>query len=214
MQDCTSIRTPISTSSTACINDDEPVDATEYRGLVGSLQYLTFTQSDITHVGNRACQHFQAPKKAHMRAVKRILRYLKGTIHYNIQFLSQSSLTLYDFSYSDWAGCSVTRRSTTSYSIYLGANLVSWSSKRQNTVARSSTEVEYRALASTAAEMTWITYLLQDIGLPMTQTPLLLGDNMSALHLTKNPLFHARTKHIEIEATAALLIFVRWLLRL
>ncbi|KAK9215471.1 hypothetical protein WN944_007476 [Citrus x changshan-huyou] len=160
MQDCTSIRTPIATSSTAFIDDDEPVDATEYRGLVGSLQYLTFTRRDITHVGNRACQHFQAPNKAHMRAVKRILRYLKGTIHYSLQFLSQSSLTLNGFSYSDWAGCSVTRQSTIGYSIYLGANL--------------------------------------DIGLPMTRTPLLLGDNMSALHLTKNSLFHARTKHIEI----------------
>ncbi|KAL9413762.1 hypothetical protein AB3S75_042284 [Citrus x aurantiifolia] len=175
MQDCTSIRTPIATSSTACIDEDEPVDATEYRGLVGSLQYLTFTQPDITHVVNRACQHFQAPNKAHMRAVKRILRYLKGTIHYDLRFLSQSSLTLYGFYDSDWASCSVTQRSTTGYNIYLGANLVSWCSKRQNTVARSSTE----------AEMTSITYLFQDIGLPITRTPLLLGENMSTLHLTK-----------------------------
>ena len=199
MQDCTSIRTPIATSSTTCIDDDEPVDATEYRGLVGSLQYLTFTRPDITYAVNHACQHFQAPNKAHMRVVKRILRYLKGTIHYGLRFLSQSSLTLYGFSDSDWAGCSATRRSTTGYNIYLGANLVSWCSKRQNTVARSSTEAEYRALASTAAEVTWITYLFQDIGLPMTRTPLLLGDNMSALHLTKNLLFHARTKHIEMD---------------
>ncbi|EOY32707.1 Uncharacterized protein TCM_040734 [Theobroma cacao] len=99
----------------------------------------------------------------------------------------------------DWAGCPLTRRSTTSYCTFLGGNCISWSSKKQSTVARSSIEAEYRALASTAAELTWISYVLRDLGLYMDKPPRVLCDNLSALHLIINPIFHARTKHIEID---------------
>lgn len=196
---CSSIRTPMATKITPSVDDHDLVNATTYRGLVGSLQYLTFTRPDITHAVNRVCQHFQNPTKAYLHAVKRILRYLKGTIDYGIRFLSQSSLTLYGFSDSDWAGYSLTRRSTTGYCIYLGSNCISWSSNKQNNVARSSAEAEYRSMASTTAELTWITFLPKDIGISLQRPPLLLCDNMSALHMTRNPVFHAHTKHIEID---------------
>jgi hypothetical protein len=136
------------------------------------------------------------PGLSHLQAVKCILRYLQGTLHYGIQLLSRSSLNLYGFSDADWVGCLDTRRSTTGYSIYLGANCLSWAFKKQPTVSHSSAEVKYRALASTAAELTWITYLLSDIGLPSHHLPTLFCDNNSALHMTVNPIFHARTKHI------------------
>ena len=108
-------------------------------------------------------------------------------------------MVLYAFSDADWAGCPITRRSTTGYCTYLGGNCISWSSKKQPTVARSSTEAEYRALASTTAELTWIVYILRDLGLYISQPPTLFCDNVSALHMTINPVFHARTKHIEID---------------
>ncbi|WMV07775.1 hypothetical protein MTR67_001160, partial [Solanum verrucosum] len=97
------------------------------------------------------------------------------------------------------SGCTTARRSTTGYSIYLGANCISWTSKKQTTVARSSAEAEYRALASTAAEMTWILYLLHDLGVFLRSVPTLYCDNMSALYMTVNPVMHARTKHVEMD---------------
>ena len=134
-----------------------------------------------------------------MKAVKRILRYLKGTLHYGLKFITQSTLSLYGFCDADWAGFPSTRRSTTGYCIYLGANCISWSSKKQPTVSRSSSEAEYRALASATAEIIWITFLLRDIGIKLDTAPQLFCDNKSALHMTINPVFHARSKHIEID---------------
>ncbi|KAK2990485.1 hypothetical protein RJ640_011652 [Escallonia rubra] len=99
----------------------------------------------------------------------------------------------------DWAGCPNTRRSTTGFCTFLGSNCISWSAKKQATVARSSTEAEYRALASTAAEITWLSFILRDIGVHLSRPPALFCDNISAMHLTINPVFHARTKHIEID---------------
>ncbi|XP_075086379.1 uncharacterized protein LOC142169076 [Nicotiana tabacum] len=105
----------------------------------------------------------------------------------------------YRFSDIDWAGCAITRRSTTVYSIYLGENCVSWSSRKQNTVVRSSAEAEYRALAATASELTWISNILQDIEMYIKTAHILFCDNLSALYMTTNPIMHARTKHVELD---------------
>ncbi|KAK2986127.1 hypothetical protein RJ640_024676 [Escallonia rubra] len=131
--------------------------------------------------------------------VKRILRYIRGTLDYGIRLLARSTFDLYAFSDADWGGCPLTRRSTTGYCTFLGGNCISWSAKKQPTVARSSAEAEYRALASTAAEITWLTFILRDIGFPVSQPPTIFCDNIAALHLTINPMFHARTKHIELD---------------
>ena len=120
-------------------------------------------------------------------------------MEHGIRFFKQSSLRLTGFCDADWAGCTNTRRSTSGYCIFLGANCISWSSKRQPTVSRSSAEAEYRSLASSAAEITWLTFLLRDIGIQLREPPQLLCDNLSALHMTVNPIFHARSKHIELD---------------
>jgi hypothetical protein len=180
-------------------DDNDHVDPTEYRRICGSLQYLTFTRPDITHAVNLVCQHFQTPTKKDLRAVKRILRYIKGTLTHGLRFLSQSSLTINAFCDADWAGCPTTRRSTTGYCIFLGSNCISWASKKQPTVSRSSTEAEYRALATTAAEITWLQHLFHELNITLERRPLLLCDNQSAIHLSHNPVLHARTKHIEID---------------
>ncbi|CAJ2640052.1 unnamed protein product [Trifolium pratense] len=199
MLEASKINTPIAHKAIELSDDHEFVDPTEYRSLCGSLQYLTFTRPDITHAVNIVCQHFQNPTKKDMRAVKRILRYIKGTLTHGLRYLSQSSLTLNAFCDADWAGCPTTRRSTTGYCIFLGSNCISWASKKQPTVSRSSTEAEYRSLATTSAELTWLQHLLHDIGIKLERRPLLLCDNKSAIHLAHNPVFHARTKHIEID---------------
>ncbi|KAF2318442.1 hypothetical protein GH714_007700 [Hevea brasiliensis] len=99
----------------------------------------------------------------------------------------------------DWAGCPTTRRSTTGYCTFLGCNIISWCAKKQHTVARSSTEAEYRSMAHTAAELTWLGYLLQDLQIYPKQPPILYGDNLSALHLTVNPVLHSRSKHVALD---------------
>lgn len=175
------------------------VDATIYRSMVGALQYLTLTRPDIAFSVNFVSQFMHDPTVLHMKFVHRILRYVKGTLEHGLHFTSNSTLTLQGFADADWAGCPVTRRSTTGYCTFLGSNLISWCAKKQHTVSRSSTEAEYRAMAHAAAELTWLTYLLQEFLVPLTVTPLLFCDNLSALYLTINPVFHARSKHIELD---------------
>ncbi|WMV40927.1 hypothetical protein MTR67_034312 [Solanum verrucosum] len=167
--------------------------------IVGSLQYLTLTRPDSTHAVNLASQFMQSPNIEHLRRVKRILRYINGTLHFGLKIISQSPCRLYGYSDADWGGCTTTRRSTTGYSICLGANCISWTSKKQTTVARSSAEAEYRALASTIAERTWIVYLLHDLGVFLRYIPTLYCDNMGALYMTVNLVMHARTKHVEMD---------------
>ena len=136
--------------------------------------------------------------QAHFQAVKRILRYVKGTLSYGLSFSHAASPSLVGYSDADWARCIETRRSTYGYSIFLGGNLVSWSAKKQPTVSRSSCESEYRALANTASEIIWITHLLRELHVLPSGRPTLLCDNRSALFLSQNPISHKRAKHIDI----------------
>ncbi|XP_021833784.1 uncharacterized protein LOC110773568 [Prunus avium] len=171
---------------------------TEYRSLAGALQYLTWTRPDLSFAVNQVCQFMHTPRESHMQAVKRILRYLKGTVTDGLWF-KKGHLNLVSYSDADWAGCHFDRRSTSGYCVFFGPNLISWSAKKQPTVARSSTEAEYRSLAITAAELTWICKVLTDIGFSLHSTPLLWCDNISAISLASNPVFHARTKHVELD---------------
>jgi hypothetical protein len=175
-------------------------DPTLYRSLVGALQYLTITRPNIAHAVNSVNQFLHSPTDHHYLAVKRILRYVKGTLHFGLTFhpsIAPGALVAY--SDVDWAGCPDTRCSTSGYSIYLGDNLVSWSAKKQPTVSRSSCESEYRALALTAAEILWLTHLLRDLKVSHSQPPLLLCDNKSAIFLSSNPVSHKRAKHVELD---------------
>jgi hypothetical protein len=199
MTGCNPIGTPLAQKHNLRRNDPILVDATNYRSIVGALQYITLSRPDLTHAINMVCQFMHQPGTSHFQAVKRILRYLQGTLDYGLRLLSRSSLSLYGFSDADWAGCLDTRCSTTGYCIYLGANCISWASKKQATVSRSSAEAEYHSMSTTTAELTWILYLLRDIGINLSTPPVLFCDNTSALHLTVNPVFHARTKHIELD---------------
>ncbi|XP_060171511.1 uncharacterized mitochondrial protein AtMg00810-like [Lycium barbarum] len=193
------IHTPLSQKNDFHVATGSPVDAFDYRSIVGGLQYLTLTRLDLTHAVNQVCQFMQAPTTTHWQGVKRILRYLTGTINFGLRITSRSSLQVVGFSDADWEGCAITRRSTTGLCVFLGTNCISWSSKKQHTMSKSSAEAEYRALASLAAEITWILHLLQHLGVSLASPPVLYSDNISALHLTSNPILHARTKHVELD---------------
>ncbi|KAL0539908.1 hypothetical protein IC582_024129 [Cucumis melo] len=172
-------------------------DPTLYRQLVGSLIYLTVTRPDIAYAVHIVSQFMAAPRTIHFTAVLRILRYIKGTLGHGLQFSSQSSLVLSGFSDADWAGDPTDRRSTTGYCFYLGDALISWRSKKQSVVSRSSTESEYRALADATSELIWLRWLLTDMGAPQTSPTILHCDNHSAIQIAHNDVFHERTKHIE-----------------
>ncbi|KAM1169726.1 hypothetical protein ACFX19_032002 [Malus domestica] len=188
--------------STAKLDHTSPLleNATEYRSLVGALQYLIWTRPDISFAVNLVCQFMHSPRLSHLQAVKRHLRYLKSSIELGLWFSKSSyPLCLQAFSDADWAGCSIDKRSTSGFCIFLGSSILSWSAKKQPTMAHSSIEAEYRSLANTAAEITWICKLLVDIGYKLPSPPQLWCDNVSAISLAKNPNFHARTKHVEID---------------
>ncbi|PKU84943.1 Retrovirus-related Pol polyprotein from transposon TNT 1-94 [Dendrobium catenatum] len=169
-----------------------------YRQLAGSLQYLTLTRPDISFAVNKVCQHMQNPTNLHFESLKRLLRYIHGTLHVGLP-LSGGDLTLRSYADADWAGDTSDRKSITGYCNFLGHSLISWSVKKQNAVARSSTEAEYRALAAAAAEVTWIRRLLHELDCPQHSPTPLYCDNTSAIALANNPVFHARTKHIDVD---------------
>ncbi|KAL5546517.1 hypothetical protein UlMin_006204 [Ulmus minor] len=170
-----------------------------YRSAIGALQYLTHTRPDIAFVVNKLSQFLQEPTDTHWQSLKRVFRYLKGTIYHGLHIQHNEKLTLTGFSDADWASCPDDRRSVAGYWVYIGDTLISWSSKKQHVVARSSTESEYRALAQVAAEIWWIHSLFSELGLSFASTPIVWCDNMSASALASNPVYHARTKHIEID---------------
>ncbi|GJU03858.1 ribonuclease H-like domain-containing protein [Tanacetum coccineum] len=157
--------------------DGDPVsDPTLYHSLAGALQYLTFTRLDISYTVQQVCLYMHDPREPHFSALKRILRYIR-----------------------DWAGCPTARRSTSGYCVFLGNNILSWSSKRQVTLSRSSAEVEYRSVANAVAETCWLRNLLRELHTPLSTATLVYCDNVSAVYLSSNLVQHQRTKHIEID---------------
>nr|CAB3499537.1 unnamed protein product [Digitaria exilis] len=171
MTNCKPCSTPVDTQAKLSADGGAPLaDPTAYRSLAGALQYLTFTRPDITY----AIQ-------------QRLLRYVRGTVDYGLVLHRSPSTELVVYTDADWAGCPDTRRSTSGYAVFLGGNLVSWSSKRQPVVSRSSAEAEYRAVANG---------LLTELYSPLLKSTLVYCDNVSAMYLSTNPVQHQRTKHL------------------
>jgi hypothetical protein len=163
------------------------------------LQYLTLTRPDIAHAVQQVCLYMHDPRESHFALIKRILRNIKGTLQFGLSFSRSQSHELVVYSDADWVGCSDTRRSTSGYCVFLGDNLISWSSKCQHTVSRSSDEAEYRGVANAVAEACWIRQLFGELRRPLTCATLVYCDNISVVHLSTNLVHHQRTKHVEID---------------
>ena len=180
--------------------DGELFDDPEmYRRLVGKLNYLIVTRPDIAYSVSVLSQFMSSPIVIHWETLGQILCYLKGNPGRGLLYSNHRHLNIECFSDADWAGSKVDRRSTSGYCVFVGGNLISWRSKKQNVVSRSSAESEYGAMVQSAYEIIWIRQLLEEIGFKSSLPAKLWCDNQAALHIASNPVFHERTKHIEID---------------
>jgi hypothetical protein len=200
MANCKPVDTPADAKPKASRSDGKPIDdVTAYRSIAGALQYLTITRPDIAYAVQQVCLHMDASRDVHQTMLKRILRYIKGTPTLGVQLGTASTPTITTYSDADWAGCPDTRHSTSGFCIFFGNSLFSWSSKRQNTVSRSSAEAEYRAIANAVSECSWLRHLLGELLCPVSTATVAYCDNISSVYMARNPVHHRRTKHIELD---------------
>ncbi|GJR41871.1 hypothetical protein Tco_1309974 [Tanacetum coccineum] len=176
---------------------DPPVNVHLYRSMIGSLMYLTASRPDIMFAVSACSRHQVTPLTSHLNAVKKIFKYLKGQPKLGLWYPKDSPFQLEAYSDSDYAGSHGDRKSTTGGCQFLGRRLISWQCKKQTIVATSSTEAEYVAAASCCGQVLWIQNQLLDYGFNFMNTKIFI-DNQSTICIVKNPVFHQRTKHIEI----------------
>ncbi|PIK49151.1 putative Gag-pol polyprotein [Apostichopus japonicus] len=202
MENSKPVSTPVEVSSklVKATEESELVDQGLYQSIVGSLLYLsTMTRPDINFAVCNVAKFTSEPTKHHLTAVKRILRYLRGTINYGLLYTKDGSNECIGYSDADWAGDVNDRKSTSGYLFQVSGAAVSWKSKKQTCVALSTAEAEYIALASAAQEAVWLQRLNTDLQNKPNKPLRILEDNQSAICMAKNPQFHGRTKHIEIK---------------
>jgi transposase InsO family protein len=175
------------------------VDPTRYRSIVGSLRYLVNSRPDLAYAVGYISRFMEKPTTEHLTAVKRILRYVAGTLHYGCHYQRRKEARLVGYSDSDMAGDVDTRKSTTGVGFFLGGNIITWQSQKQRVVALSSCEAEYIAAATAACQGVWLARLLAELKGEETSTFTLKIDNESAIALSRNPVFHDRSKHIDVK---------------
>jgi hypothetical protein len=174
-------------------------DATKYRSIMDTLQYLTLTRPDISFSVNKVCQYLHAPIMVHLIAAKHILWFLKHSLGMGLSIRPSSSTMVSAFSDVDWAGCTDDRKSTRGLVVFLGRNLISWCAKKQKIVSRSSTEAEYKEMADAMVEIMWIQFVLHELRVLGPRSVRLWCDNMGAKYLASNPIFHGPMKHVEVD---------------
>ena len=201
MSACQPIDTPMEEGLKLCVESNQiPVDKGRYQRLVGRLMYLAHTRPDLAYALSVVSQFMHNPGEQHMNSVMRILRYLKSAPGKGIMFTKKEDWqNVSVYTDADWAGAIDDRRSTSGYFTFVGGNLVTWRSKKQNVVARSSAEAEFRGMAFGLCEALWLRLLLQDLGYPPKHPIQLFCDNKAACDIAHNPVQHDRTKHVELD---------------
>lgn len=174
-------------------------DPTVYRQLIGKLNFLVHTRPDLAFAVQLLSQFNQQPCQAHYDAAIHVLKYIKGSLHQGLLFNKTQDFKLEAFCDSDWAACPLTRRSVSGFFILFGGSPIYWKSKKQATVSLSSAEAEYRSMRRVCAELSWLTRLLSELQVDdITPIPLKC-DNLAAIYIANNPVFHERTKHIDLD---------------
>jgi hypothetical protein len=178
--------------------DGKDVDQHMYRSIIGSLMYLTASRPDIQFAVCQCARYQSRPKESHLIAAKRILRYLKGKVRLGLWYPRTNDFDFVAYSDADHAGCLMDRKSTSGGVQFLGQRLVTWQCKKQHTVSQSTAEAEYVAASSCCSQVRWIQHQLHDYGLRLSKTPIYV-DNEAAIAIVKNPVYHSKTKHIEVK---------------
>lgn len=199
MEDCNEVRNPI-VPGCKLIKDDQSgfVDAAVYKQMVGCVMYLAATRPDIMFIAGQLCRYMEAPTEQHMAAMKKLLRYIQGTKELGIFYKKGGSDRLVAYSDSDYAGDHDNRRSTSGYVCFLSGAAIAWSSKRQPIVTLSTTEAEFVAATACACQVLWLRRIFEHIGLAQKEGTVINCDNMSTIKLSKNPVMHQRSKHIDV----------------
>ncbi|MCO5570356.1 hypothetical protein L7F22_024076 [Adiantum nelumboides] len=195
MADCKPISMPLDQNVKLRTDEGQVLeDVTMYQQIVGSLICLTISRQDLSYSVDLESQFMQLPRKPHLDVVRRTLRYVSATLDYTLFYEASTELQLSGFTDANWAGSVCDRRSTNSFMFSLGSVAVTW----RPTIALSSTKVEYRGAAVVACEVAWLELRLGDLGIQVQRPVVIHCDNLSSIQLARNPVFHARTKHIEV----------------
>lgn len=201
MENCRPASTPLDVGFYVSCKDENciKIEPTSYQSSIGGLMYLAMcTRPDILHSISKLAQRNVDPHKEHEAGIKHVLRYLYSTIDYKLIY-QHTGTAVIGYADADWGSNPLDRKSYSGYAFFLGGAAFSWSSKRQNCVALSSTEAEYIDLTMAAKEAIYIRSLLGELGLQTMENPIIVyGDNLSAQQLAKNPVYHSRSKHIDI----------------
>ena len=197
---CRVSSTPIEVNHRLTLDDKDPrIEIASYQKLIGKLLYLSHTRPDICYTVNVLSQFMHSPRNSHFQAANRVLRYLKGTPGLGISYRKTGKIDLVLYTDSDFAGSRVDCRSTTGYCTFLGGNLVTWRSKKQSLISKSSTEAEFRAMSKGIDEVMWIRNLLDELKISYIKPIDIRCDNKSAICIAHDPVYHDRMKHVNID---------------
>ena len=200
MEECKPIATPMNQKEKFSNEDGaDKVDEKLYKSLIGCLMYLTATRPNITYAVSLLSRYMHCASEIHFKAAKRILRYIKGTIGYGVKFQPVKDFSLYGYSDSDWAGSNDDMKSTSGYCFTFGSGVFSLRSKKQDVIAQSTVEAEYVAAVAAANQAIWLRKLMADLHMEQKESTQVLVDNQAAISISKNPVFHGKTKHFKIK---------------
>ncbi|KAM1578272.1 hypothetical protein ACFX1Z_039846 [Malus domestica] len=197
LKECKPVATPLATNERLSKEDgSEIADESLYRQIVGSLLYLTATRPDIMFAASLLARFMHNPTRKHMGTAKRVLRYIQGTLDYGIAYEKGKDAVLIGYCDSDWAGSEDDMKSTSGYAFSFGSGAFSWASIKQSSVALSTAEAEYVSAAEATAQAIWLRFVLSDFGEEQVEPTQILCDNTSAIAISKNPVAHHKTRHI------------------
>nr|GFA85730.1 copia protein [Tanacetum cinerariifolium] len=198
MESCDPVGTPMEIKDKLDLDHNgTPVDATKYHSMIGTLMYLMSSRPDIVHATHLCAQYQAKPIEKHLKEVKRIFRYLRGTINTGLWYIKDYGFELTGFSDADYVGCKDTFKSTSGGAKFLGKKLVCWSSKKQDCTALSTAKAEYVSLSTCCAQVLWMRTQLKNYGFHFNKIPIYC-DSKSAIAISCNPVQHSRTKHIAV----------------
>ena len=200
MEECKSMTTLINLKEKLCKEDGAgKVDEAIYRSLIGCLMYLTATRLDIMHVVSLLSRFMHCANEVHFKAVKRVVRYIKGTLSYGIQFSHIENFKLQGYANSDWAGNCDDIKSTFGYCYSFGSGIFSWCSKKQEIIAQSTVEAEYVAATAAANQVLWLRKILADLDMEQRKATKVNVDNLDVIAISNNPIFNGKTKHFKLK---------------